>query len=42
MNGRQFPISMNNLVDNDSVKKYNEFVDNSETLAEMLGKLSNF
>jgi proteasome accessory factor A len=39
MNGRQFPISMNNLIDNDSVKKYNEFIDNSETLAEMLSKL---
>ena len=42
MDGRQFPISMNNLVDNDSVKKYNELMDKSETLAEMLGKLSNF
>ena len=30
---------MNNLVDNDSVKKYNGLVDESETLAEMLGKL---
>ncbi|HIE30080.1 TPA: hypothetical protein EYP66_22680 [Candidatus Poribacteria bacterium] len=39
MNGRQFPISMNNLVDTDSAKKYNELVEKSETLAEMLGKL---
>jgi len=39
MNGRQFPISMNNLVDNDSVERYNELVKKSETLAEMLGKL---
>jgi proteasome accessory factor A len=39
MNGRQFPVSMNNLIDDDSVKKYNELAEKSETLAEMLGKL---
>ena len=40
VNGRNVPISMNNLVDNDATRKYNEVLDNSETIAEMLELLN--
>jgi len=36
VNGQKIPLNMNNLVDSDSVKEYNDIVDKSQTIVEML------